>query len=327
MKSVLTVGNALTDILAVLPNDSLLKEFNLPIGSMQWVEKEEGEQILERLQKFDLQYVPGGSAANTISGTAILGMPSGFIGKVGDDSIGRLYKEGMEKMGVKPHLLLGKAPSGRAMVLITPPNSERTFADYMGATLELCAEDLDEEIFKEYDIVHIEGYLVQNQDLVRRIAQLAHSFGKEVSIDMASYNVVEENREFLKEIVERYVDVLFANESEAQAFTGKTEYAAAEEIAKMCKVAVVKLGGKGSIVRSGEMVYTIEPMKANKVDTTGAGDIYASGFLYGYSLGLPLEVCGKIGTILSSKVIEIVGPKLDEKRWAEAKKEIAQLIG
>ena len=252
MKSILGIGNALTDILAVLPDDSLLREFHLPVGSMQHVDKETGNKIWQVLKTIGAQYVAGGAAGNTITGTAVFGMPSGFIGKVGNDEIGALYRSDQERNGIKSNLLIGKEDSGRASVFITPPNAERTFATYLGAALELCPEDLRPEYFQGYDYFFIEGYLVQNQQLLRQAVKLAKDAGCYIAIDMASYNVVESNDTFLHDIVEQYVDIVFANETEAETFTRHCPREAVEIIAGMCDIAVVKIGAKGSYIKSGE---------------------------------------------------------------------------
>ena len=184
MKSILGIGNALTDILAVFPDDSMLREYHLPPGSMQHVDLETGDQIWSKLKEYGVKYVPGGSAANTITCTSIFGMPSCFIGKIGNDELGHLYKSTLEQFGVKTTLLEGTKGSGRAMCFITGANAERTFADYMGAALELVPEDLKPEYFEGYDYFHIEGYLVQNQDLIRRAVQMAKEAGCKISIDI-----------------------------------------------------------------------------------------------------------------------------------------------
>lgn len=327
MKSVLGIGNALTDILAVLPDDDLLKEFHLPKGSMQHVDEAAGNKIWQILREKGVQYVPGGSAANTIAGTAVLGMPSGFIGKVGDDELGSLFRTGQENIGIRPVLLKGKAASGRAMVFITAPNAERTFAVYLGAAVELGPEDLEPSYFRGYDYFHIEGYLVQNRELVRRAVELARAAGMIVSLDMASYNVVESNNAFLHDIVENYVDIVFANEAESMAFTGKEPREALDEIAGICEIAVVKLGPDGSMVKKGDEYYKIEACPAEALDATGAGDIYAAGFLYAHSCGMPVGICGEVGSIVSAKVVEVIGSKVDIPRWEIAKEQIRRLIG
>lgn len=327
MKSILGIGNALTDILAVFPDESMLEEYHLPRGSMQHVDLETGDEIWSKLKEYGVKYVPGGSAANTITCTSIFGMPSCYIGKIGNDELGHLYKSTLEQFGVKTILLEGTKGSGRAMCFITGANAERTFADYMGAALELVPEDLKPEYFEGYDYFHIEGYLVQNQDLIRKAVQMAKDAGCKISIDMASYNVVESNEAFFHNLVERYVDIVFANETEARAFTKKEPREALADLAKQCEIAVVKVGKDGSMVQSGDEYHYIEAWPAATIDATGAGDTYAAGFLYAHSLGMPLKVCGEVGSIIAAKVVEVVGTKIDVPRWKDAKAEIRQLIG
>ncbi len=328
MKSILGIGNALTDILAVLPDDSLLKTYNLPAGSMQHVDATTGNKIWAQLKQIGVQYVAGGSAANTISGTSVFGMPSGFIGKVGDDELGSLFLSDQKINGIKSHLLKGTAASGRAMVFITAPNADRTFATYLGAAAQLEPGDLDPAYFDGYDYLHIEGYLVQNQRLFRKAVEIGNAHDMTISLDMASYNVVESNNAFLHDIVGNYVDIVFANETEAKAFTGYEDpEKSLEEISKLCKIAVVKVGKDGSMVRSGDEYHFIEPWPAETIDATGAGDTYAAGFLYAHASGMPLRVCGEVGSIIAAKVVEVIGTKIDIPRWRAAKTEIRKLMG
>lgn len=327
MKSILGIGNALTDILAVLPDDSLLDAYHLPKGSMQHVDMETGDKIWNALKPLGVKYVAGGSAANTICCTAIFGMPSSFIGKIGDDELGLLFKSDQEQYGIRTTLLKSSHSSGRSMVFVSGGNAERTFAVYLGAALDLVPEDLKPEYFAGHDYFHIEGYLVQNQALIRRAVELAHDAGCIISLDMASYNVVESNNAFLHDIVENYVDIVFANETEARAFTKEADpRKALDEISRMCRIAVVKVGKDGSWVRSGEDVEFIEAWPAVAVDATGAGDTYAAGFLYAHSQGMPLKLCGQVGSIIAAKVVEVVGTKIDIPRWRMAKTEIRELI-
>lgn len=327
MKSILGIGNALTDILAVLPDETLLKTYHLPKGSMQHVDMETGDKIWQALKPLGVKYVAGGSAANTITCTSIFGMPSSFIGKIGDDELGLLFKSDQEQYGVNTMLLKSEHSSGRSMVFVSGGNAERTFAVYLGAALDLVPEDLKPEYFDGHDYFHIEGYLVQNQALIRKAVELAHDAGCIISLDMASYNVVESNNAFLHDIIDRYVDIVFANETEAKAFTKISDpKKSLEEISTHCKIAVVKVGKDGSWVRSGDEEYQIPAWPADPVDATGAGDTYAAGFLYAHSLGMPLEVCGEIGSIIAAKVVEVIGTKMDVNRWKEADKQISQLI-
>ena len=327
MKSILGIGNALTDILAVLPDDTLLKTYHLPKGSMQHVDMETGDKIWSALKPLGVHYVAGGSAANTITCTSIFGMESSFIGKIGDDELGLLFKSDQEQYGIKTRLLKSTHSSGRSMVFVSGGNAERTFAVYLGAALDLVPEDLKPEWFEGNDYFHIEGYLVQNQALIRRAVELAHDAGCIISLDMASYNVVESNDAFLHDIVEKYVDIVFANETESRAFTKLDDpQQALRAISELCDIAVVKVGKDGSWVRSASEEYFIEPWPAKTIDATGAGDTYAAGFLYAHSLGMPLKVCGDVGSIIAAKVVEVIGTKVDVPRWRDAKQEIRALM-
>ena len=155
---------------------------------------------------------------------------------------------------------------------------------------------------------------------------MAKEAGCTISIDMASYNVVESNGAFLHNLVDNYVDIVFANETEATAFTKLPPREALDEMANHCDIAVVKIGKKGSMVKQGDEYHFIEPWPAIPIDATGAGDTYAAGFLYAHSLGMPLKVCGEVGSIIAAKVVEIVGTKIDIPRWRAAKQEIRELI-
>ncbi len=326
MKSILGIGNALTDILAVLPDDEFLSKYHLPKGSMQHVDMATGDKIWSSLKEIGVNYVPGGSAANTITCTSIFGMPSGYIGKIGNDELGHLFKSTMEQYGVKANLLYGTKSSGRCMVFITGANAERTFASYMGSALEMGPADLKPEYFRGWDYFHIEGYLVQNQDLILKAVQMAREAGCIISIDMASYNVVESNEAFLHNLVDDYVDIVFANETEARSFTKLEPKEAVAELSKRCQIAIVKVGKDGSMVQQGDEYHYIPAWPAATIDATGAGDTYAAGFLYAHSLGMPLKVCGEVGSIIAAKVVEVIGTKIDVPRWKAAKQEIRELI-
>ena len=327
MKSIRGVGNALTDILAILPDNGILEKYCLPVGSMQHVDADTGNKIWLDLKDKGIKYVAGGSAANTISACAILGMKTGFIGKVGKDDIGSLFKSDQVQEGINSMLERGKAPSGRCIVIVNKETSDRTFATYLGAALELEPEDLDPAKFDGYDYLHIEGYLVQNQRLVRRAVEIGRQKGMQISLDLASYNVVESNLAFLHDIVKNYVDIVFANESEALAFTGLEPREAVDQIAGMCRIAIVKEGKNGSLIKSGDEFHFVDVAPGVPRDGTGAGDVYAAGFLYALSLGQPLDVCGKVGSIIAAKVIEVIGSKIDIPRWKAAKAEIRALMG
>ncbi len=325
MKKILGMGNALTDILLQIDNDNILSELALPKGSMQLIDETKAVEISDFLHHIQPKMATGGSASNTINGITKLGTEAGFFGKIGKDSIGEFFMNDSLKNGVTPHLNYSESPSGRCTVLVSA-DGERTLCTFLGASCELTAADLSESIFIGYDIFHIEGYLVQNHELIRTAVQLAKNAGLKVSIDLASYNVVESNFAFLQEIISEYVDIVFANEEEARAFTGEVPEKALEKIAQMCDIAVVKIGKDGSYIQSGDIKVTVMPRPANCIDTTGAGDLYAAGFLYGLANNYSHEVCGNIGSLVSGKVVEVLGAKMDEETWTKIYTEIDSIL-
>lgn len=326
MKKVLGLGNALVDILVRIDDDALLRSLDLPKSCMTLVSAGQVNAILKKVSGLTLQETCGGSAANTISGLARLGVPTGYIGKIGHDPYGEFFAGEMSRHGTEARMFYGLSQTGRALGLITP-DSERTFATFLGAAVELEATDLSPELFRGYDYFHIEGYSVQNHALARTALRLAKEAGLEVSLDLASHNVVRENLSFLQDMVSRYVDIVFANEDEAMAFSGKNSPAdALVSISPCCGIAVIKLGKNGSLLKRENEEHRVECIPARAIDTTGAGDLYAAGFLYGMIQGHALPVCGRIGSLLSGKVVEVVGAKLDEAHWREVEAALPGLL-
>ncbi len=319
MAKVIGIGNALVDVLIRLDDEKIINELGFPKGSMQLIDARTSAFIAEKTKNHKKERASGGSAANTIHGLARLGMETAFIGTVGRDETGKFFEEDLKKSGITPLLFKSDSPSGIANAFITK-DGERTFGTFLGAAIELSGDMLKREFFDGYDLLHIEGYLVQNHRLIERALQLAKEAGLKISLDLASFNVVEENLDFLKEMTRKYVDILFANEEEAKAFTGLEPEPALHKISEDVGISVVKTGGKGSMIKQGDTVVHIEPVKANPIDTTGAGDIYASGFLWGYLNGLGFEKAGYAGSLLASAVIEVIGAKFDDKKWNEIKK-------
>jgi len=324
MAKVLGIGNALVDILTRLESDDTLQKYDLPKGSMQLVDGEFSDKVNQGTIHLKKEIASGGSAANTIHGLAKMGIQTGFIGKVGRDDFGDLFKADMIQNGIEPLLLESDTSTGKAMALISM-DSERTFATYLGAAIEVSAADLSADLYKGYNILHIEGYLVQNHALIEAAVMLAKENGLRVSLDLASYNVVEDNLEFLQMIVKDYVDIVFANEEEARAFTGKEPEEAIHLIGDLCDYAIVKVGKEGSMIKHKGEVTVVDSIVAKSIDTTGAGDLYASGFLCGLMNGYPIKKCGQLGSILAGKTIEVIGPKMTPEKWDEVKQMIAAL--
>lgn len=321
-KKIVGIGSALVDILVPLPNDEMLQQFGLAKGSMVLVDADKSKQIIDATAHLNTSMETGGSAANTIRGIAQLGGKTAFIGKVNQDEMGHFFQKSIESLGVDFHRLQGSIPSGMAATLISP-DSERTFGTYLGAASELKPSDLNDKLFEPYDILHIEGYLVFNHALIEDILKRAKKYGLKISLDMASYNVVKANLDFMKRLLSEYVDIVFANEEEAKAYTGKEPAEALGELAKECEVAVVKVGSKGSLIQTDGSIFLVPPYRVNAIDATGAGDIYASGFLYGLANGLDYNVCGRIGSLLASEVIKGIGAKIPDSAWEFIHRELA----
>jgi sugar/nucleoside kinase (ribokinase family) len=324
MKKILGIGNALVDIMTLINDDSILERFNLPKGSMQLVDEAKSRLVKSETVNFNRSLASGGSAANTIHGLAMLELKTGFIGSIGQDELGDFFENDMRSAGINTMLLRRSSATGTAVALISP-DSERTFATHLGAAVELEGSDLNPDYFDGYDILYLEGYLIFNKKLVEQACKIAKEKNMKIALDLASYNVVEAMLTDFKEIVEKYVDIVFANEEEAKAFTGMLPEEALNHISGLCEVAVIKIGSEGSWIKRGEEILKIGTIKVNLKDTTGAGDLYAAGFLYGFSKNFDLAKCGVLGSMIAGKVIEIVGARMDEGRWAEIKSSIDRI--
>ena len=318
IKHILGIGNALTDMLVSLSSDDVLKQYQLAKGSMSLVDSQMQTDVLSSVAGCPYSLSLGGSAGNTIRAMARLGTEVGFIGKVGNDSTGDFYIQALRNVNVAPYILRSENQSGRCLSLVSP-DGERTFVTHLGAALDLQAHDIDPMIFNGYDCLYVEGYLVQDHDLIHNTISKAKECGLKVAIDLASFNVVRENRAFLHNLVEKYVDIIFANEEEAHEFSRLNDVMESlHYIGKMCELTIIKTGTKGAIIKRGNEVVEVGIMAAAKrVDTTGAGDFYAAGFLSALCEGMSLRQCGTIGAITAGKVIEVVGTTLGEDTWRD----------
>ena len=324
MKKILGIGNALVDVMTIINDDSILTLFDLPKGSMQLVDQAKSEMVKSGTKGFNRIRTSGGSAANTIHGLAMLGVKTGFIGSIGKDDTGDFFEKDMKAAGIDTMLIRRNSVTGTAVAIISP-DSERTFATHLGAAVELEAADLNSGYFNGYDILYLEGYLIVNKLLVETACRLAKEKGMKIALDLASYNVVDAKLDDFREIIEKYVDILFANEEESRSFTGKEPVEALNIISQFCEAAVIKVGGGGSWVKRGEEIIKIDAAKVNLKDTTGAGDLYASGFLYGYAQNESLDLCGQYGSVLAGHVIEIVGARMDHEKWGKIKTIVSEI--
>lgn len=326
MDKIIGIGNALVDVLATLDSDKILQEMKLPKGSMQLINEDKLQQIKNKFTTIPTHLTTGGAAGNTILALAQLGAKVGFIGKIGKDSYGCFLSETYEQKGIDTKLLASDLPTGIASAFVSP-DGERTFGTYLGAAAALKAEDITPDLFNGYSYLYIEGYLVQDHEMILRAVKLAKAAGLQICMDMASYNIVQSDVEFFIALIQKYVDIVFANEEEAKALTGKEPQEALNEISQMCSIAVVKLGSKGSIIKKGTEIIRVKAIPVQQVvDTTGAGDCFAAGFLYGLTCGYSLEKCAQIGSILSSQVIQLLGANIPKEKWDEIKLNINSIL-
>jgi len=323
---ILGIGNALVDILIKLPDEKLLSELSVEKGSMNLIDAEKRKMIFEKIKDFTTTQTTGGSVSNTTLALKQLGDSVGFMGKAGNDEYGNFYVKEMTDLGIELHLIHENMFSGTAITFITP-DAERTFCTYLGAAADMQKTDLSPEVFGQYTHLYIEGYLVQNHELIETALAMAKSLQMTVILDLASFNVVASDKEFFQSLVENYADIVFANEEEVVALTEKHSEIAIHEMAEKTPMIVMKGGAKGSWIKQKDLFVHVPVYKEiNPVDTTAAGDYYAAGFFYGMSHNASPEKCAKIGTLLSYYIIQVIGTKLPEETWTEIRKKVMEIL-
>ena len=289
---VIALGNTLMDFLIRIDEQKLL-ELSLKKGEMHLVDETKAQALLQKIKEHQLsiEYVPGGSAANTIRGLALLGASVMLIGKVGNDAHGEMYLEQVKKQGVISKIKKHQKQTGHAVTFITP-DSERTFSVHLGAAIELVKEDIVEEDIARSRILYIEGYQLEGKtrESILYAIDLARKHDTIIAMDLADPGVVRRNKDFLKDLIIKKADIVFVNENEAKELTGLEEHQAPISLGSLIPIAIVKLGERGSLIHADGSLIKVPPFPANALDTTGAGDIYAAGFLYGYCQGWELKM-------------------------------------
>ena len=292
---IVSVGSALVDI-CLFESEAFVRAAGAQIGGMKLVDASVTPMLLKKSTNTPA-IIPGGSACNTILGIGMLGGAARFIGKRGDDEYGRMFEEGLKRHRVEPRLFTTTTPTGTVLSLITP-DAQRSMLTFLGASSETNPADMTPALFEHACLAHLEGYLLFNKELLTAVMKAAKASGAKISLDLASYTVVESSMEFLKSIIEAFVDIVIANEDEARVYTGYTEERrAVQALSEHAEIAVVKMGGRGSLIAHNGIVTAIKPLRGGKIiDTTGAGDLWAAGFLYGITRGLSIEKSGILGS-------------------------------
>ena len=317
------LGSALVDIL-VHESDDFVRRIGVKKGGMTLVDMPALEKILDQVSTEPI-VVPGGSACNTAVGIGQLGGRARFVGKRGNDDTGQFFQNAIVERGVEPFLMTSALPTGRVLSIITP-DAQRTMLTYLGASADTQPEEITPECFTDSAVVHMEGYLLFNPDLMTASLKAAKISGASVSLDLASFTVVEESKAILDDIVERYVDILIANEDEALAYTGvKDEAQALTRLARHVDIAVLKVGARGSFIQHEDRVYRIPAQgSGTAIDTTGAGDLWASGFLYGLVNGYAHEKSGRLASACGYEVCQVVGADIPADGWIRIKNKLEE---
>ncbi|MEY2958194.1 MAG: hypothetical protein RLZZ01_762 [Actinomycetota bacterium] len=309
---VVGIGNALVDVIAHAA-DSFLDVHGLTKGWMDLIDAERALALYRALGS--AVEMSGGSAANTMCGVASFGGTAAYLGKVSDDDLGLVFGHDLRAVGVqfRPGLPEGDVPTGRCIIVVTP-DAERTMNTFLGASSLLAVADLDEATIAAGRVLYMEGYLYDRDDAkaaFRHASSIAHEAGRMVSLTLSDSFCVERHRDDFLALVDDEVDLLFGNEAELMALYRTDDFdRAVDELRRHCEFAAITVGARGSIVVTPDALVEVPAVPVRKVvDTTGAGDLYAAGFLHGLTTGCPLHECGRLGSLAAAEVISHVGPR------------------
>jgi sugar/nucleoside kinase (ribokinase family) len=321
------IGNPIMDLLAHVPDSFLTTHVAGAKGGMVLVDHLDIEQLVGKLGT-DYAVTPGGSAANAVLGATKLGLKTTFLGKIGGDITARDYRANFIAAGGDGSRFKHTAvPNGRCLSMVTP-DGQRTMRTHLGAAMTLSPEEITAADFAGAKHAHIEGYLMFNPALAEKVAQTARAAGCTISLELSSFEVVNVARDWIMAQLKQGVHVVFANEDEARAlFQNEDSYEAyARKLASYGGIACVKIGKDGAWVARGSELHRIAPVKVSRVvDTTGAGDAWAGGFLYGYLRGLSLASAGAIGSALGAECVQHLGPAIPEMHWTRLR-QLAQSL-
>jgi sugar/nucleoside kinase (ribokinase family) len=272
------------------------------------------------LEKFhgEATLMAGGSGSNTIKGLTHFGNRCALWGKIGPDVTGQIFMESIQELGIFPIMHHSPTPTAHVLCLVTP-DGERTMRTYLGASQEMHADDLDASVFDGVKLVHFEGYNLLKGDLPERAMTLAKEAGALVSLDLASYEIVNMHRERVLKMIKNSVDIVIANADEAWALFGQPPEESCSTLKDLCEVGVVLFGEGGCWVGKGDEVIHGAPFPAHPVDTTGAGDLFASGFLHAYLQGWPIDECARLGNRTGSSVVQVLGAEIPPVAWEQIK--------
>ena len=330
--AVLGAGTAIVDLLVRVDDDFLAQELPDGRGNTTWVEAARLDELIRRLHErgFQPEKAPGGSTGNLLCGLSELGLETRFLGWLGLDDDGVYYRDTFAESGgnTRSFKYHPSKHTGRCLSLVSP-DADRSMVTDLGASAEMRANEIHVSDLEGVSLLHTEGYLcgLNDRTFLPRLFEQAKNAGIPVSFDLASYGIVREYRDGIRDDLGKYVDIVFANELEAAEFAGTGDpESMLDALAELCPVAAVKLGALGSIVRMDGRTVRVAPEQANPVDATGAGDLWQAGFLFGWLHHAAPEVCGRIGSILGAAAVSNFGARLPEDRWHELRERIRSMI-
>ncbi len=306
------LGNALVDALVVLDDTDVIARHDLKRGTMHLVSHERWDGVYSEVRGPSVQMHPGGSCANAVSTVAMLGGRATFCGLVGRDDLGGVYAKKLQETLGQHHLVSRDGvQTGKCLSLVSSADAERTMLTDLGGTTSLGQSELPFEVIENARWLHITGYLFTGGsigDAAMEAMDRALHAGTRISLDVGDTFVIEHFSEAIQTVIRRYADVVFLNEEEASTLIGGGDAALAlHEVGQWADTVVVKLGRRGSLIRHEGLVYPIEALPVHAVDTTGAGDAYAGGFLYGLARGWPIQACGQLGSAVASMTVGQLG--------------------
>lgn len=312
--NILGIGAPIVDHIIRVDND-FIKTLEGGVGGMIVIDYDTYEQLRNKFGP-EATLIAGGSCANTIKGLAHYGHKCAFFGKIGMDASGARFTESISSLSIVPLMLSTSIPTAQTLCLVTP-DGERTMRTYLGASEKLMEEDLHPSMFEGVSLVHLEGYNLLKGNLMREAMVLAKEAGAIVSIDLSSYEIVKAFHAPLLELIATYVDILIANADEGWALMGLPPKECCEALRNLCKIGIVLFGEGGCWIGEGSRVIHGPAFPTKAIDTTGAGDLFTSGFLHGYLNGLQLEDCIELGNRTGSAVIEVLGAEIPPMGWSK----------
>jgi len=312
MKKILGIGAAVVDHIHLV-DEAYVAALEGGKGGMELIDHKSLDKILGELGPAS-KIVAGGSAANVVKGLASLGSPAAFLSTVGEDAVGAMFLDELKALGIASHCRRSSTPTAQSLCLVTP-DGERTMRTFLGAGREMSACDLKQELFADTGWLHLEGYCLAREELVEKAVAMAGEAGARISLDLSSYEVVRSYKKRLEKILKESVDMVVANADEGWALTGLPPKEACAALKELCDVAILLFGAEGCWVGHSGKLFHGPAFPAHPLDSTGAGDLFTSGFLHGYLEGRPLEECARLGALAGSAVVKVFGAELSQEEW------------